>query len=325
MSEEPVEKVFIGSIIISVLTVVISFLVSVIVALVSIRAKFDGFETVTTTMLSFLCSEYFVHSLILKSKYLKSKKDYRLMENINEWSEQLYKMNSYCELILKNSHGEKDLFVVTCFRSINNLYYLLKTAALEQRIEITTDYIINSTGVFEALNVASSKIIELTFPIDGITDEIMQSAEDKKFFETAYKMAENDQVDKIRILLILEEQSLLENEKLLLLCKFYHTNVAYECKYIMKSDFIIACEHNLVPTNSLDFGIYGSKMLFRVEQYDPYMGIYSKNESEVKRYHALYNEVWNFESVTRTIPCELDEFAVAMTPKVFFESLKGIK
>lgn len=325
MNDETTEKKSMGSAVISFLTIVISFLISIIVALISIYVQFDGFQTVTTTMLSFLCSEYFVHSLVLKSKYFKAKKDYRIMANINEWSEKLYEMNNYCEMILKNSHGRKDLFVVTCLRSINNLHYLLRTAAIEQRIEITTDYIINSTGVFEALNVASSKTIELTFPIDEIGDELMQSAEDKKFFETAYKMAEEKQVDKIRILLILEEQSLLEDERLLLLCKFYQINATYECKYILKKDFIVACEHNLVPTNNLDFGIYGPKMLFRVEQYDPYIGVYSKDENQVQRYHALYEEVWNFESVTRTISLEIDESIKEMTPKAFFEELEKLR
>ena len=52
----------------------------------------------------------------------------------------------------------------------------------------------------------------------------------------------------------------------------------------------------------MDFGIYGPQMLFRVEQYDPYCGIYSKSETEVKRYSALFNEVWNFESITHENP-----------------------
>lgn len=311
--------------VISFLILVISFLVSICVAFISITAKFDGFETVTTTMLSFLCSEYFIQSLLLKSKYFKAKKDYNFMEKTHEWTEKFYEMNSYIESILKNRHGNNDLFLVTCARSIDNLYYLLKTAAVEKKIEITADYIINTMGVFDALNVTTSKNVELTFPLDEIAEELLQTAEDKKFFETTYKMATENRISKIRVLLILGTEELLKNKKLEALCSFYESNASYECRYILKSDFITACEHNLIPTSGLDFGIYGPQMLFRVEQYDPYRGVYSKDESLVKRYLALFNEVWNFESVTHPVPLEKDAVPDEMSPRDLFNKLDELK
>ena len=310
---------------VSFLTLTISFLVSISVAFISIAVEFDAFETVTTTMLSFLCSEYFIQSLLLKSKYFKAKKTFNFMDNMHEWTEKLYEMNSYSESILKNRHGNNDLFLVTCARSIDNLYYLLKTAAVEKKIEMTEDFIINTMGVFDALNVTSSKNIELTFPIDEITEELLQTAEDKKFFETTYKMATDKRVNQIRVLIILGDEGLLKNNKLKALCRFYESNTSYECKYILKSDFIVACEHNLIPTSGLDFGIYGPQMLFRVEQYDPYRGVYSKDESQVKRYLALFNEVWNFESVTHVVPIGNDEVPDHMSPKELFSKLEELK
>ena len=308
-------KAFTDSVI-TVVTLLFSFIVSLVTAIVSIEVEFTAFETVSTTLLTFLCSEYFVNKCILQSKYIRGKKERKYWDKVNEYSEKLEEINDYCTEILGDSHGDKDLFVVTCSKAIDNLYYLMRQAALEKRIEITSDYIVNSLGVFDALNITNDKQIELTFPLDEITPRLIETAEDRKFFETCYKMVTSKKVNCIRVLLILKDFTLLHDKKLKMLLQFYASVQGYECRYILKEDFCNACEHNMIQTTYLDFGIYGPQMLFRVEEYDPYCGIYSKSETEVKRYSALFNEVWNFESITHKNP----ENAVmpALNPGEFF-------
>ncbi|MCD8013657.1 MAG: hypothetical protein LUG99_10855 [Lachnospiraceae bacterium] len=319
----PEKKSSVGDNFISAVIALISLLISVCTAVISILVEFDAFQTVATALLSFLCSEYVVNSLMLKSRYFKARNEYQFMESMNQWSDKFYEMNEYSRTILEDRHGDKDLFVATCSRSIDSLYYLLKRAAVEKKIEITTDFLINTTGVFDALNVASQRTIELTFPIDEIKDRILQTAEDEKFFETAYKMVMDNQVHKVRVLLILGDTGLIRNEKLLALCRFYQSNKAYECKYILKSDFIEACNNNMIQSGTLDFGIYGPKMLFRVEQYEPYKGVYSKDEDQVRRYLSLYNEVWNFESVTHSIQLDNVQSGTPMTLTEFFDEMNS--
>lgn len=305
--------------VITVVTLLFSLLVSLVTAIVSIVAKFTAFETVATTMLAFLCTEYFVNKCILQSKYVKGKKERKHWNKVNEYSEKLEEIDNYCTEMLGDSHGDKDLFVATCSKAIDNLYYLMRQAALEKKIEMTSDYIVSSLGVFDALNVTDDKQIELTFPLDEITPRLIEAVEDRKFFETAYKMVTSKKVNFIRVLLILKDFALLEDEKMKMLLQFYASVQGYECRYILKEDFCNACEHNMIQTTYLDFGIYGPQMLFRVEQYDPYCGIYSKSETEVKRYSALFNEVWNFESITHKNP----ENAVTpvLNPGAFFEKI----
>lgn len=309
---------------ITVITILFSFLASAITAIVSIYAKFTPFETVATTMLAFLCSEYFVNTCMLQSKYIKGKKERKHWDKVNEYSERLEEIDKFCTEMLGDSHGDKDLFVATCSKSIDNLYYLMRQAALEKRIEITSDYIVNSLGVFDALSVTQNKHIELTFPLDEITPRLIETAEDRKFFETAYKMVTAKKVNSIRVLLILKDFSLLTDERLKHLLQFYATVPGYECRYISKTDFCNACEHNMIQTTYLDFGIYGPQMLFRVEQYDPYCGIYSKSETEVKRYAALFNEVWNFESLTHNNPEKSTGHPENINPGKFFAELDSM-
>lgn len=279
-----------------------SFIVALITAVCSVIGNFDAFQTITTTMLSFICAEYIGHSFLLKSKYFKEKKNYSFDKQANDWTGKLYEMNEYCKSILENSHGSHDLFIVTCKKNIDNLYHILQTAARDEKIEISSDYIINSVGVFDALNVSDEKIVELTFPIEQLQDGILHTPEDKKFFETAYKMVQEGFVKNIKVLLILKDDSYIQDDRLAELCKFYDTNKGFEGKYINKIDFIKACESNMISSSHLDFGIYGPRMLFKVDSYDPYTGSYTKNEAEVQRYRKLFDEMWNFASITHDLP-----------------------
>ena len=279
-----------------------SLIISSVVAIVSILVKFSTFETVVTTMLSFLCAEYISHSIIEKSKYFKAKREYPLIEQLNSWTEKLYEMNSYCKTILADSHGDQDLFVVTCSRSIDKLYYTLRLAAHEKQIEISSDYIINSEAVFAALNVTNDKVVELTFPIDSLDSGLLQAPEDKKFFETACKMVEYGFVKLIRVLILIGDKVDLSDHRMVALFEFYSRKDGFEGKYISKADFISACNNNMIMSSQLDFGIYGPKMLFRVEQYEPYKGVYTKDVDTVQRYHRLFDEVWTFKSLTHDLP-----------------------
>lgn len=279
-----------------------SFIVALITAACSIVGHFDVFQTISTTMLSFLCAEYIGHSFLLKSKYFKEKEKFSFNEQFNDWTGKLYEMNGYCKSIIENSHGPHDLFIITCKKNIDNLHHILQIASQDEKIEISSDYIVNSVGVFDALNVSDEKIIELTFPIDQLHDEILKTTEDKKFFETAYKMVQERYVEKIKVLLILGNDSFIKDSRLAALCKFYDTNDGFEGKYISKIDFIKACDSNMIPSSQLDFGIYGPRMLFKVESYDPYTGSYTKNASEVQRYRKLFDEMWNFASMTHDLP-----------------------
>ena len=308
---------------IEVIILLASFIIGLITMGLSLLGKFNVFETCTTTMLSFLCAEYFGNSIILKSKYFKARKEYSLVEEANDWTEKFFDMNEYCKTIINNGHGQQDLFLISCKKSIDNLYYVLQMAARDEKIEVSSDYIINSVGVFDALNVSDDKTVELTFPIDEVCHGILQTAEDRKFFETSYRMVQSGRVEKIKVLLILGEESFINDSQIIALCNFYDSNPGFEGKYISKTDFVKACESNMISSKQLDFGIYGPRMLFKVESYDPYTGGYTKNAAEVQRYKKLYDEMWNFASMTHELPGgSSSEKKTPMNIKDLFESLK---
>lgn len=206
---------------------------------------------------------------------------------------------------------------------------MLKDASEYKKIEISSDYIINVAGVFEALNITRDKKVRLTFPIKEVSKNVISTAEDRKFFETIYNKIKNGEVSDLLILMILDNENLLNDPQIDLLLKFYYVNAHYDCKYILAQDFIEACEHNRVSTASLDFGIYGPNMLFIEESLFPYKGVYYKDSAIVERYTKLFDEVWNFEAITHNNPKNsIQPNTISKSdflPKQFFHELTNIQ
>lgn len=297
---------------------IISVLLSIVLGILSSICGFDVFQSVSTTLLVFLCSELIILIWkIGKIKYYQQEEN-NFLKHVNPYSQKLESINKFYYNILKNKHGNNDLFVVTCSKAIDNLYILTKQADIENKIRISSDYLINVRGVFDALNATDDKTVKLTFPISKIESSIISGSEDRKFFETIYKKIANKEVNKLQILIILDEEELINNEQIQALFKFYASNKNYYCKYILKNDFLSACENNMIPKTSLDFGIYGSKMLFVVENQIPYEGVYYKDELIIATYDKMFDEIWNFESITNDNPIEIEN-KTGMSPKQFFE------
>lgn len=304
-----------------IIVLIISVLLSVITGVISANFGFGIFESVAIAFLVFLSCELISISWYVSGVYFRQQKENKFWDNINPYSIKLQEINNQYYNVLLDSHGDNDLFVITCSKAIDNLFFLTKGASVEKRVEILSDYIINVKGVFEALNVTHDKTIKLTFPINEINSNIIPSAEDKKFFETIYKKIECKEVSHLEVLIILGDEGLLDNDQLKKLFDFYASNKNYSCKYILADDFIEACNNNKISTNSLDFGIYGPKMLFVVEELSPYKGVYYKDELKVSRYTNLFDEVWDFESITNDNPSMIKN-PVGMTPKEFFDGLR---
>ena len=309
----------------SIVILIISILLSVLSAIISSKFGFDIFRSIATGILTFIGTEIISISWYLGNICFEHRKEKKFIKKTTPYSLKIQEINDFYNDVERDSQGEKDLFSLTCSKAIDNLYVLLKNAAEEKKVEITSDYIVNVSGVFEALNVTCNKKIRLTFPIKSIEGSIIPTAEDRKFFETIFNKINNGEVSELLILIILDKEELLQNPQMELLLKFYAKNKNYKCKYILSKDFIEACEHNRISTTSLDFGIYGPKMLFVEESLTPYKGTYYKDTDIIKRYTNLFDEVWNFEAITHNNPQEnANGQASSFTPKQFFDELYNL-
>lgn len=162
-------------------TMIGSILLSVIVTIVSaLKFKSDGNIGEGNISLDSLqigislllgCCTFMIIELISLVFYsisytIQKRQDDEFMENITEYSKMLYDINRDFYIVSKDSHGPHDLFVTYAKKEIEKLNSILSKAANQKEFSISSDYIVNANGVFDAFSqVTGKKVLKMTFPI----------------------------------------------------------------------------------------------------------------------------------------------------------------
>lgn len=235
---------------------------------------------------------------------IQKRQDDEFMENITEYSKMLYDINRDFYIVSKDSHGPHDLFVTYAKKEIEKLNSILSKAANQKEFSISSDYIVNANGVFDAFSqVTGKKVLKMTFPIWKEDNAIFTSQADIHFFEVLKLKMDSKEVDGVEVILIYDDKKLLDRSDVKKLLNFFSAEEGYTCKVALLNDFKAVCESNGVSSQFVDFGIYGPKMLYITEQYLPiHKGTYYKDETRVRHYTRLFDEVWNSDVITKANP-----------------------
>jgi len=289
---------------------VASFLLSVIVTLISAFQfnsaspqltgqqvfDFDAINIGISLLLG--CSTFIIIELIAlvvnAIEVSDQKKEHdNFMEDINEYSTMLHEINSFYYDVSRDSHGQNDLFVTYAKKEIEKLNNTLRLAANQREFSVSSDYILNAAGVFDAFSKSTSKVLRMTFPISDEDDAIFTSPADSHFFEILQKEVEADVLSSVQVIVIAETPNTMGKDCGKKLLDFFAAEDKYECKICLEDTFKSVCDTNGVPSQFLDFGIYGDKMLFVAEQYIPiHKGSYYKDTNRIRLYTQLFDEIW---------------------------------
>ena len=267
-------------------TMIGSILLSVIVTIVSaLKFKSDGNIGEGNISLDSLqigislllgCCTFMIIELISLVFYsisytIQKRQDDEFMENITEYSKMLYDINRDFYIVSKDSHGPHDLFVTYAKKEIEKLNSILSKAANQKEFSISSDYIVNANGVFDAFSqVTGKKVLKMTFPIWKEDNAIFTSQADIHFFEVLKLKMDSKEVDGVEVILIYDDKKLLDRSDVKKLLNFFSAEEGYTCKVALLNDFKAVCESNGVSSQFVDFGIYGPKMftlLNNISQY----------------------------------------------------------
>lgn len=296
-----------------------SVLLSVIVTIVSaLTFKSDGNVGEASISLDSLqigialllgCCTFMITELISLVFYsisysIQKRQDDEFMENITEYSKMLYDINRDFYIVSKDSHGPHDLFVTYAKKEIEKINTTLSKTANQKEFSISSDYIVNANGVFDAFSqVAGKKVLKMTFPVWKEDGAIFTSQADIHFFEVLKQKMEKEEIDDVEVIFIYDDKKILERSDVKKLLDFFSAEEGYTCKVAFMNDFRKVCESNGVTSQFVDFGIYGPKMLYIAEQYTPiHKGTYYKDETKVRHYTRLFDEVWNSDAITKANP-----------------------
>lgn len=318
--------IMVGSVLLSALVTIVSS-----IRLSSENIQIDADSTISLDSINIGislilgCLTFIIFELIAlvfsSISYTKQKiEDEKFMDNISEYSHYLHDINGFYYSINKESHGDNDLFVTYAKKEIEKLHNVLGKAATQKEFSISSDYIINAGGVFDAFSQTTEKILKMTFPVmNGET--IFTSAADIHFFEVLKSKVASKEVNAVNVIVILEDIQLESDSKVTKLLDFFKATQNYNCKIALLNDFRAVCETNGISSQFVDFGIYGPKMLYIAEQYVPiHKGTYYKEENRIRHYTRLFDEVWESDTITHqnpstnTTPVELAELITPDAP-----------
>jgi len=293
---------------IQILILCISILLSILGGIMSSYCDATTLQSITLSILTFITIEFLNVLYYLYTIKFEQKKSEKYWKSYDEESVKLANMNIFYSDILKDSHGENDLFVSYAKKEISNLASRLRDAAEKKIMRISSDYLIYIEGVFDAFNITDKKIPKFTWHITQAQNKIFTSPPDAHFFEVTIDMIKKKRIEKIQVLVILESEKILEEENVKKLFSFFNSEHGYECRYVLESVFTEICNSNGMIIPTLEIGIYGPKMLFTVEKASvhEYQGVYTKDQERVNLATRIFNQTWNSESISNTNPIPAD-------------------
>lgn len=287
-----------------VVVLVISLAVSIIVGFVPTWTNVD-FSIPDQTFLTILTFMTFVLLDVLYevAKYASDMEhDVRLWQIRNQGEVELANIRANYLEIARSAHGEADLFVTHFQKEFRKLARRVEDAADKRELRVSSEYYLNDDEVFEAfLGNDKDPTLRYTWPVSPGA-RLFEEHAWRRYFEVIAGMAERKRIGMIRAILILDNVK-TDAAPFPQLLDFYKHAERQECRIIARADYVGIATEAEIPTNFLDFGIYGNQMLFRSEQYAPeYVGTFIKERALIGTYIKFFDTLWGSVGVTKKNP-----------------------
>jgi hypothetical protein len=284
----------------------VSLAISVLSSLVTGRYGFTAAEQTLLTVCLFTVFALLDVILVIGRNADHRIKAYELWSVRNEADIELANIrHSFAELA-RLSHGRKDIFISHFMKEIHNLAKKIKEASDKQELRTASEFYVKAEDIFESFVGEADLVLRYVWPIDP-KERLFGEPAWGRFFEVKVRMVEKKKIRGACAILIFERADDIKNPKVQKLLEFFRTNDGHSCRIMMRDDFAKLCAENGIPGNYLDFGIYGSRMLFRSERYNPeYIGVYTKDEGLVQTYAKFFDTLWDSPTMTTANPVNTD-------------------
>lgn len=142
----------------------------------------------------------------------------------------------------------------------------------------------------------SERVVRFTWKL-APPERLFEDMVWRKHFERSSAMAGLGLIE-IRTILIAESHSHFQTPNVRKLLEFYANHKGIDARIIetpLWDDCVI--DHAL-PQNCIEFGIYGSNLLYEADTYTPVSGgKWSKDKIEIERFTHFFDTVWNSQAV----------------------------
>lgn len=204
--------------------------------------------------------------------------------------------------IAREAYGTRDLFVAHFKREIHELAENISEVADRRQLRVQADHFLNVDNVLDAFHSQGERIWRYTWAVDG-SQPLFDELAWKRYFERTATMVEGGAIKEARIILVVPNKGTATHPRVQKLLDFFHTNKNFNCCLVNRDHFQTLCVDNGVPGSYIDFGIYGDRLLFLTEQYEPeIVGVFTKAPDQIQHYCSLFDSMWGSPSVARRNP-----------------------
>lgn len=238
---------------------------------------------------------------------LSEKSEIWSLRNKGDW--ELSNIRASFTKIVEDSYGKKDLFIAHFMKEFRRLSFKIKNVTEKQELHVAADHFLSVENVLDAFSGDDERIWRYTWPL-SFGERLFTSNELpwKRYFEATAKMLNDKKIECIRSILILDNLTLIKDSRIGKLMDFFHSNKRMDCRIISSDVYQKICSDNELPPKYRDFGIYGRRLLFRTEQYEPEIkGTFSKDIDLIINYVNLFDAMWDSNSVTNKNPSTVTE------------------
>lgn len=304
-----------------VITLIVLFIISILIGLIPdgiafILNKTDfKYDQVLYTAVTFSVLEL-INIIINQSKIEEYINEEKKINNINDsCNKDLCTIGkSFNDIVLK-SDNENDIFIKYYLHQLNALATNMRDSVINNHLKVELDHYVATNYVLSTFDFCVDKTWRFTWPFES-GDLLFSEIAWQRYFDEASKLIEKNKIKNAKILVIIDNKEILNESKLINLFHYAYNKKRIQIKWCLTNDFS-SIEQDSRLDNHLDFGIYGDKLVFWYDTYEPSVtGTYSKEPEKVLAYSELFESVWNSSAITHTYN---NEFTNEITIEELFE------
>lgn len=236
-------------------------------------------------------------------EHLKEKEKIKKIKNT--CNKDLCIVEKALDSIALTSQNENDVFVKHYTHQLNSLATKMQDSVTNQHLKVNIDHYVATNYVLSIFSSCTDKIWRFTWPFNS-GDTLFSEIAWQRYFDEANKLITKKEIKKVKILIIVDDENTLNEQKLINLFNYAYDKKQIQIKWCTISKF------NLIGKDSredikLDFGIYGEKLVFWYDSYEPTVtGTFSKDETTISVYSELFESIWQSNAIAHTYKGNFD-------------------
>jgi hypothetical protein len=229
---------------------------------------------------------------------------------LEEGEQDLFNARACFTKLVRTAYGPRDIFVAHFRRKFAETARLIHAAAENGEIRVVAEHFLSVENVLEAFREDDEPVLRYVWQIAS-GDRLFEDHAWRSYFEATTLMIRRHEIKWIRAILVVDSVAITKTPRVEALLGFFRWEKGLCCRLINDRDFKALCLESGVPGNYLDFGIYGTRLLFRTEQYTPsIVGVFSKQPATIRQYTEFFDRMWSSVSITQANPSKRSKLSL---------------